>query len=321
MTGTIHQAPKRRKPSAVRSYLDVWRATPHTRHTWIKAGYPAQDAKALLQALTINQAVVFRALNLSVATVNKKAKAGGSLTTDESERVLGVAKLVGQLEAIVEESGDSTGFDAASWIELDFSLAERAPACPGGRQTDRLAGHHGGPGARVADPSSDPKCCVRLSKSVWRIGTDVQNYQADDLSGKGAEITGGRWNAAGAPVTYAAETRALACLETLVHLNAGGLPLNRYLVEIIIPDAVWRKARVESSTTLPVGWDALPASQTSIEYGTAWLRATSSALLVTPSAIVPEEPNILINPRHPDSAAIKARKVRKWTYDPRLSGA
>lgn len=160
-----------------------------------------------------------------------------------------------------------------------------------------------------------------MSKSVWRIGTDVQNYQADDLSGKGAEITGGRWNAAGAPVTYAAETRALACLETLVHLNAGGLPLNRYLVEIIIPDAVWRKARVESSTTLPVGWDALPASQTSIEYGTAWLRATSSALLVTPSAIVPEEPNILINPRHPDSAAIKARKVRKWTYDPRLSGA
>ncbi len=136
MTVTIHQAPKRRKPSAVRSYLDVWRATPHTRHTWIKAGYPAQDAKALLQALTINQAVVFRALNLSVATVNKKAKAGGSLTTDESERVLGVAKLVGQLEAIVEESGDSTGFDAASWISR--WLNEPLPALGGAKPIDLL---------------------------------------------------------------------------------------------------------------------------------------------------------------------------------------
>lgn len=156
---------------------------------------------------------------------------------------------------------------------------------------------------------------------LWRIGTDAPSYQADDLSGKGAEISGGRWNLAGAPVTYAAESRALACLETLVHLNAGGLPLNRYLVEINVPDAIWKAAKVESVATLPVGWDALPASQTSIAFGTAWLAAKSCALLVLPSAIVPEEANILINPLHADSAAITAKKVRKWTYDPRLSPA
>jgi hypothetical protein len=37
---------------------------------------------------------------------------------------------------------------------------------------------------------------------------------------------------------YAAESRALACLETLVHLGASGLPFNRYLVEISVPDSV-----------------------------------------------------------------------------------
>ncbi len=69
-----------------------------------------------------------------------------------------------------------------------------------------------------------------MSRRLWRIGTDTRSWQAHDLSGKGAEVTGGRWNAKGTPVVYASEARALACLETLVHLNAGGLPLNRYLV-------------------------------------------------------------------------------------------
>jgi hypothetical protein len=64
-----------------------------------------------------------------------------------------------------------------------------------------------------------------LSQAVWRIGTDTPAYEADDLSGAGARATGGRSNAAGVAVVYASRTRALACLETVVHLNAGGLPL------------------------------------------------------------------------------------------------
>lgn len=51
------------------------------------------------------------------------------------------------------------------------------------------------------------------------------------------------------------------------------------------------------------------------------LRSGRSALLVVPSVIIPEESNVLINPHHPDSAAITARKLRKWLYDPRLKGS
>ena len=160
-----------------------------------------------------------------------------------------------------------------------------------------------------------------MSRVAYRIGTDTPAYEADDLSGKGAEITGGRWNEKGVPAVYAAENRSLACLETLVHLAAGGLPFNRYLVEISIPDLVWAIARRETSSSLPVGWDAEPASHASISFGTTWLRSGTSAVLVISSAIVPEECCVLVNPAHPDSASISAVKSRRWLYDPRLTRA
>jgi len=157
-----------------------------------------------------------------------------------------------------------------------------------------------------------------LSWSVWRIGTDTPAYEAHDLSGTGAKATGGRWNAAGTPVLYTSQTRSLACLETVVHFNAAGLPFNRYLVEVTIPDDVWAAAQVESAGSLPVGWDAEPAGRASIQFGTTWIHAGASALLVVPSIIVPEECNVLVNPRHADSTRITAVKIRKWLYDPRL---
>ena len=160
-----------------------------------------------------------------------------------------------------------------------------------------------------------------MSRIVYRIGVDAPAYEADDLSGKGAEITGGRWNDKGAAVVYAADSRALTCLETVVHLAAGGLPLNRYLVEISIPDPIWAAAQRETAASLPVGWDAEPASRTSIGFGATWLRSKRSAVLVLPSVVVAEECCVLINPAHPDSSTIRATKSRRWLYDPRLARA
>lgn len=153
---------------------------------------------------------------------------------------------------------------------------------------------------------------------VWRIATETPRYPADDMSGAGAASRGGRWNDRGTAVVYSSENRALACLETLVHLDDGGLPLNRYLVRIDIPDTIWKRARRETPATLPVGWDAEPAGITSITLGTAWAQSSTTAILRVPSVIVPEEENILINPAHPDAARISATKVRRWLYDPRL---
>jgi RES domain-containing protein len=153
---------------------------------------------------------------------------------------------------------------------------------------------------------------------AWRIATDTPDYVADDLSGAGVKLTGGRWNRPGLPVVYCADSASLACLETLVHLGTGGLPLNRYLVAVDIPDRAWRARETHAPASLPVGWDAAPAGKVSMDFGDDWLSSKRSAILSVPSAIVPEDLIVLINPLHAHAAGIMASKTRRWLYDPRL---
>ncbi len=153
---------------------------------------------------------------------------------------------------------------------------------------------------------------------MWRIATDTPQYEAHDLSGKGADLSGGRWNRKGTPMVYTSDSRSLACMETVVHFSSGdSLPLNRFLVEVSIPIALW-KSRIELDPADNVGWDAEPPGKVSMDWGTAWMRGKTTLLARVPSVIVPEENNILINPLHPDVSKIAAVKVRKWTYDQRL---
>ena len=92
---------------------------------------------------------------------------------------------------------------------------------------------------------------------LWRIAVETPAYPVSDLSGTGARITGGRWNSQGAPVVYCSTSIALATLETVHYLRGGGLPFNRYLVRIAIPDGVWNARQVLDP--FPGGWDAIPA--------------------------------------------------------------
>jgi RES domain-containing protein len=155
--------------------------------------------------------------------------------------------------------------------------------------------------------------------SLWRIATEAPAYRSTDLTGKGAEMTGGRWNRKGVPMVYTSATRALACLETLVHFNAGvRLPLNRYLVRIDIPPDCWKQRRHFRILGDHIGWDAEPPGRVSQQFGSQWAADNKSLLLEVPSIIVTEESNVLINPKHPDVARVRAEVVRKWMYDPRF---
>ena len=116
------------------SYLSVYRASPLERIDLIKQGIPAAEAKRLFIELPIGQGVGFKALNLSTATVNKKAKQGDTLSREESERIVGFAKLVGQLEAMIQESGNPADFDAGAWMAR--WLTEPLPALGGARPAD-----------------------------------------------------------------------------------------------------------------------------------------------------------------------------------------
>jgi RES domain-containing protein len=158
-----------------------------------------------------------------------------------------------------------------------------------------------------------------MAHPVWRIAADTPDYAADDLSGRGAEQTGGRWNRKGTPLLYASSSIALACLETVVHLGGSSpLPLNRYLIEIAIPDDAWAE-RTRFDAAAHVGWDALPQGLVSLNWGTRWARSAARLIAEVPSIVVPEEANILLNPAHPAMRSVVARKLRRWTYDGRLA--
>jgi len=152
----------------------------------------------------------------------------------------------------------------------------------------------------------------------WRIAVDSPDYGADDLSGEGARRTGGRWNRKGTAMVYCSSSISLACLETVVHLaGSAGLPLNRYLVEISIPQTAW-KARAVFDQTRNVGWDARPAGAVSLDWGTHWAKSASTLVAVVPSVIVPEDWNVLINPAHAEARKVTAKRVRRFGYDSRL---
>lgn len=155
-----------------------------------------------------------------------------------------------------------------------------------------------------------------MSVTLWRIAQEHPDFPADDLSGAGASISGGRWNSAGHAMVYSSTSIALALLETVVHLS--GPPVwNRYLIEIEVPDALWSAAERVLPAQLP-GWDAIPAGVSSIAFGDRWLSAGRSALLRVPSVVVPREENVLIHPQHPDTARLRVHKRERVSYDPRL---
>ena len=126
------------------------------------------------------------------------------------------------------------------------------------------------------------------------------------LTGEGARRYGGRWDAPGHAVVYAASDAALAVLEVRVHLDLTPdlLPDDYLLLTIDLRDLA-----AEAVATIP----ADPAA-----FGDAWLRAQRTPVLQVPSLIVPESSNLLLNPAHPDAARAGVIARRRFTFDRRL---
>jgi RES domain-containing protein len=140
-------------------------------------------------------------------------------------------------------------------------------------------------------------------------------HAAHSFDGEGARLFGGRWNLPGVAVVYASESRALAALELLVHLEVGAL-LRRYVVyRVEFPDSA-----VEDLSTrrLPVHWRASPAAPALQEIGSRWVRERGSAVLRVPSAVIPRESNYLLNPEHPTFPRLRRSAPEPFDFDPRL---
>ena len=147
---------------------------------------------------------------------------------------------------------------------------------------------------------------------VWRLARSV--YPA--LDGEGSRLYGGRWNEPGTPVVYTAGSLSLAVLEQLVHLDPSQLPDDYVAYAVEIPDGL-EIERVKISD-LPDQWNRRAEVRSLQRMGEQWAREQNAAVLSVPSAVIPEERNYLINPRHADSDQIDVVHGRPFDFDPRL---
>lgn len=117
-------------------YLEYYRSAPSDRIAMIKGGLKASVANIIITWISGSKNEALRAVDIPQATMNRWVKADAKLPPAESERVLGVGRLIGQVEAMVEEAGEPAGFDARAW--LTRWLGEPLAALGGVRPRDLL---------------------------------------------------------------------------------------------------------------------------------------------------------------------------------------
>jgi RES domain-containing protein len=126
------------------------------------------------------------------------------------------------------------------------------------------------------------------------------------FSGEGAYLAGSRWNTPGHRMSFAAESQSLAMLEYLVHATS----------EMYFDDAVLVVAHLDDryitafdSEKLPPDWRSFPPGPATQRIGDEWLASGASVAMLVPSAVVPRERNVLINPAHRHFSKLKIDAV------------
>ncbi|MDP9154132.1 MAG: RES family NAD+ phosphorylase [Pseudomonadota bacterium] len=155
---------------------------------------------------------------------------------------------------------------------------------------------------------------------VYRLCSAAFASRQLALNGEGAALHGQRWNARGQRAAYFASSRALCALEYLVHIDdVGSVPELRMLrLEVAANTASLHD--FSSGKGLPHAWKTAAAIDRCQQFGNSVLTQPHSLGFKIPSALIPAEWNVVLNP---DFAAFRAsivsfRSEGRFVYDPRF---
>src|SRR5688572_15879298 len=137
---------------------------------------------------------------------------------------------------------------------------------------------------------------------------------AFDLSGRGAEMSGGRWNSKGVPILYTSESRALCTTEIAVHLPLGIAPKDYRMVSLYIPDGDMLELPKKE---WPEGWNTFPYPSSTRMLGDNFIREGKYLSMKVPSAVVDGDFNYLLNPRHHAFGKVRVRDEVPFGFDER----
>ncbi len=147
---------------------------------------------------------------------------------------------------------------------------------------------------------------------VYRIG---KTKHAQDLTGEGSRLKGGRWNHKLTPCIYTSESRALALLEYTVNVSIDEIPRALSFTTFEIPDAGIHELK---EIGLPGNWKEVPAPSSTKDFGTVLLKAAKSPVLKIPSIVISEEFNYVLNPLHAESKKFKILDIKDFVFDVRI---
>lgn len=146
----------------------------------------------------------------------------------------------------------------------------------------------------------------------------AQERFADDLTGNGSRLFGGRWNSEAIFAVYASSSRSLALLETLAHTPAKMLGTKNYeLITLRVPDII--QIEEISFANLPIGWDAPDTRLYTQKLGDKFFQANTRLMLAVPSVLMHEEVNYVLNPLHADMKKVKIVNKRRIYFDKRFN--
>ena len=142
----------------------------------------------------------------------------------------------------------------------------------------------------------------------------ISNYA--DLSGKGGELSDGRWHtrSVGRRIVYLSDHPALCLLESIIHVDREEeLPDTYQLLRVDISDDLLKRL---DDRLLPKDWHRSTAITQQI--GNDWLADSNYAGLLVPSAIVPIGMNCILNPLSSSARNLKAEVIGRFPFDTRL---
>jgi RES domain-containing protein len=147
---------------------------------------------------------------------------------------------------------------------------------------------------------------------VYRL---AKSKFAKDLSGRGAEIAGGRWNSKGVRMVYTSASRALCTTEIAVHTPLGNVPSDYHIISIKLPNI---KMLELTAAKLPANWNAFPHDLSTQHIGDLFVQNNKFLVMRVPSAVVQGDFNYLVNPLHADFPKVKIVNTQPFNFDPRL---
>ncbi len=98
------------------NYVEAFRAAPMDRIRLVEQGVPSGVLAQMAREMSTSKESLAGMLGLARATIDGQVREDRPLSRDESSRVLGMASLIGQVQTMIEESGNPEGFNAAEWV-------------------------------------------------------------------------------------------------------------------------------------------------------------------------------------------------------------